>query len=160
MTVILVLAYIALAVFSEKSGKTKLFINIYGITAGLGFVLFGLSFILKKFISPGDSLVPENSAPDDIFWQILLPVYALFILIGIAAVFVAYSRESKLNSVLRFLCVVMSPVFSIFMILLSFIATGLQYMTSITLASIGSLGLSAAIKVLDYVRLKLKDKKA
>ncbi len=159
VTIILSIIYIALAVLSERTGKCRLFRNICGLIAGAGFMLFGLSFILKKTVSPNGTGSPSVSAADDIFWQIMLPLFAFFVLLSIAAVFVAYSRESRLNSVLRILCIVMSPVLSIFMILMSFLANGLQYMTSVTFASIASLGLSMAVKVMDYIRLYQKEKK-
>ncbi len=159
IVIILAVIYTALVILSVKAQKTGVFKTLYGIMAGAGFLLFGLSFILQKTVPPGESLAPGDSAVDDIFWQILLPVYAVFIIINIAAVFVSYSRESKLNSFLRILCVIMSPVLSVFLVLMSFLANGLQYMTSITFASIGALGLSMAVKVMDYIRLYLKGKK-
>ena len=159
IVIILAVIYTALVILSVKTQKTGVFKTLYGIMAGAGFLLFGLSFILQKTVPPGESLAPDDSAVDDIFWQILLPVYAVFIIINIAAVFVSYSRESKLNSFLRILCVIMSPVLSVFLVLMSFLANGLQYMTSITFASIGALGLSMAVKVMDYIRLYLKGKK-
>lgn len=157
--IVLAILYTALVILSVKTGRTRLFRTVYGLMTGTGFLLFGLSYILQRTVAPGELKTPADSAPDSIFWQIMLPLYAVFIVINIAAVFVAYSRESKLNSFLRTLCIIMSPVLSVFMILMSFLANGLQYMTSVTFASIGALGLSLAVKVMDYIRLYLKGKK-